>query len=332
MFGHGTRGEVCHHGPDAPRVVQPGTATAADDVQFAPGGRPPEGRSHFLGGLVVAAEGVGQTGIGIAVDAGVCNFRQPTYVRQHVHGAQRTVDPNRKGFRMADGMPEGFRRLARQVAAAGIHHTDGNHDRERMPRVPKQPLDGEERSLGVERVEHRLDQQEIGSAIHKAPCLLAVGRLQCLEGRVAKGWIRDIRRQGSRHVGGADRPCHEARAVRLRVVAGVHGLPPNAGGGHIQFIGQVGEAKVRQGNAGGRKGVGGYDVRPGIQVLPVDVPNDPGLGQAQQVVAAHDGRHMVPEPVAGVVRGGQPLFLKQRAHGTVQDQDALGGGLHQVGR
>ena len=40
----------------------------------------------------------------------------------------------------------------------------------------------------------RLDQQEIGPAIHKAPHLLAVGRLQFLEGSVAEGRIRDIRR------------------------------------------------------------------------------------------------------------------------------------------
>ena len=67
---------------------------------------------------------------------------------------------------MADGVPEGFRRLARQVATTGVHHADGDHDRERAAGVPKQPLNGKERGLGVERVEHRLDQQEIGSAIH----------------------------------------------------------------------------------------------------------------------------------------------------------------------
>ena len=84
VLGRGARGEVRQRGPDAPGVVRPRTATAAGDVQFVLGGGLPEGRGHFLGGLVVAAEGIGQTGIGIAVDAGIRNLRQPTYVRQHV--------------------------------------------------------------------------------------------------------------------------------------------------------------------------------------------------------------------------------------------------------
>ena len=39
---------------------------------------------------------------------------------------------------------------------------------QRRPACSKKLLDGEQRGLGVQRVEHRLDQQDVGAALDQA--------------------------------------------------------------------------------------------------------------------------------------------------------------------
>ena len=67
---------------------------------------------------------------------------------------------------MLERVPERLDRLSRECAAGGVGDGAGNHHRQRQAVFFGKLLDGEHGGLGVERVEHRLDQNQVGAAIH----------------------------------------------------------------------------------------------------------------------------------------------------------------------
>ena len=73
--------------------------------------------------------------------------------------------------------------------------------------------------LGVERVEHRLDQDEIDAALDQRIDLLAIDRLHLVEIDFAKGGIVDVGRQRQGLVGRAERARDPARLAVLRRIA-----------------------------------------------------------------------------------------------------------------
>ena len=81
----------------------------------------------------------------------------------------------------------------------------------RTPLSSKTFLDGEDRRLGVEGVEDRLDQQQVGAAVDQAARLLGIGRAQLVEGDVAEAGIVDVRRDRRGAVGRPERAGDEAR-------------------------------------------------------------------------------------------------------------------------
>src|SRR5262249_12888824 len=76
-------------------------------------------------------------------------------------------------------------------------------------------------------------------------------------------------------------------------------------------------------DAGGREGVGLDDVGPGLEVGVVDLDDDLGLGEDEDVGVSLEIVRVVGEPGAAEVRLGQPVALHHGAHGAVEDEDAL---------
>ena len=73
---------------------------------------------------------------------------------------------------------------------------------------------GKARRLGVQRVEHRLDQDDVGAALDQPAHLLRVGLAQLVEVDVAEAGIVDVGRDRRRAVGRPDGAGDEARLVR----------------------------------------------------------------------------------------------------------------------
>ena len=96
---------------------------------------------------------------------------------------------------MAHGIPERLAGLARERPAGrvgdGARDDDGEVDTEFVKRAART----KERGLGVQRVDHRLDEQQVDSAQHERAGCVAVGRGQIVKTDVAKARIVDIRRQ-----------------------------------------------------------------------------------------------------------------------------------------
>ena len=186
---------------------------------------------------------------------------------------------------MAHRMPEGGRRLAGQRAARAVGDRAGDHDRQPHAALGEDLLASEDRRLGVERVEDRLDQDQVGAAVDQAIDLLAIGDAQFVEGDRAIAGIVDVRRHRGGAVGRPDRAGDEpALAVRLfRLDRGAPGEPRAVA---VEFVYRVLHAVIRLGDAGRGEGVGLQDVGARHRIGEMDVLDRLRLGEGQQVVVA----------------------------------------------
>ena len=102
-------------------------------------------------------------------------------VRPQLRRAERAIEPDRQRPRVADRCPEGLDRVAREVAAGKVGEGHRDHQRqlaaERLLRLERR----HDRGLGVQRVEHGLDQDEVDAAVDQRVDLLAIDGLDLVE-------------------------------------------------------------------------------------------------------------------------------------------------------
>ncbi len=247
-----------------------------------------EDRGGLVGCLVVLAERVGQTGVGVAGDEGVGDPGELGDVRPHLGGAERAVQADGERAGVPHGVPERLGDLAGQGAAGRVGDGAGDDHRPAAAALLEERLEGEDRRLGVEGVEDRLDQQQVGAAVDEALRLLEVGLDEPVVGDVALARVVDVRRDRRGRVGGAERADDPAGPVRGLGGDRVARLAGQPGGREVHLVGEVLHAVVGLGDQLGAEGVGLDEVGAGLEVLGVDRADHVGLGQAQQVgVAAH---------------------------------------------
>ncbi|MNV36689.1 hypothetical protein D3C71_1281770 [compost metagenome] len=261
----------------------------------------------------------------------------------HVAGAERAVQPDRQRPAVRDRGVERLGRLPGQGAAGGIGDRAGDHHRQPPAAGIEHFFDGEQRGLGVERVEDGFHHQGVGAAVDQAIDGFAVGPAQFVEAGVTEAGIVHVRADRCGAAGGAEHADHEARLARRgrrhRIAAGAR----HCGTGFVELVDQVFKVIVGLADRGRVEGVGLDQIRAGFQVRGVDAADHLRAGQQQQVVVALEvmplrrltGRGMVAAgPVLVVVTAGearaavivlfQPVPLDHRAHGAIDDQDALG--------
>ena len=122
--------------------------------------------------------------------------------------------PTSSGLHVPDRVPERLGDLAGQRAPGGVGDRAGDHHRPAAAALLEQRLQREDRRLGVQRVEDRLDEQHVGAAVDQPVGLLQVGRDQLVEGDVAGAGVVDVGRDGRRPAGRAERADDVARLVR----------------------------------------------------------------------------------------------------------------------
>ena len=146
-------------------VLGRGAAAAAHDVHQAGIRKFAELRGHGAWALVVAAELVGQTGIGISAYECIGDARDLGNMRAHLAGAERAVQPDRQRRGVAHRVPKRRWRLAREQTPRAVGDGAGDHHGHAHPGKLGNVGDRRDRCLGIERVEDSLDQQEVGAAL-----------------------------------------------------------------------------------------------------------------------------------------------------------------------
>ncbi len=322
LAAHGVR--------DGADMVGRGAAAAADDVDETGLGEFGEQPRHVFGALVIEAEFVGQAGIGIGADQRVGDAGEIGDMGAHLLGAERAIEPDRKRRGVAHRDPERLRRLARQHAPRQVGDGAGHHDRDRCAARLEQLGDRVERRLGVEGVEHRLQQQDVGAALEQALGLLAIGLAQFVEADGAEARIAHVGRDRGGAVGRADGAGDEARpAVLARRDRG--SLLGEARAGDVELGDEVLGAVVGLGDPGRGERVGGDDVGAGAEIGEMEFAHRIGLRQDQDIVVAAQVARPVGEArpaIAGLAEL-EPLDLG--AHGAVEHQDRLRGAAAQLG-
>ena len=174
-----------------------------------------------------------------------------------------------------------------QQAAGAVGDGAGDHDRQPHAARFADVGDGGDRRLGVERVEDRLDQQEVGAALDQAVDLLGIGGAQLVEGDGAEARIGHVGRDRGGAVGRPERAGDEARpaVLALRDVGRVARQPRAL---DVELVREVGHAVVGLRDAGRGERVGRDDVGAGAEIGEMDVAHRVRLAEDQQiVVAAH---------------------------------------------
>ena len=183
--------------------------------------------------------------------------------------------------------------------------------------------DGGDRRLGVERVEDRLDQEQVGAALDQPLDLLGIGAAQLVEGDGAEAGIGDVGRDRGGAIGRPERAGDEARAAVLRL-RDIGGRAREPGALDVELMRDALHAVVGLRDAGRGERVGRDDVGAGAEIGEMDVADLGRLAEDEQiVVAAHFAVPGV-EARAAIAFLVEPERLDHGAHGAVEHQDALG--------
>ena len=182
----------------------------------------------------------------------------------------------------------------------------------------------EQRGLGIERIKNGFDQQNIRAAVQQALDGFGVSRHQLIETGIAITGVVHIRRNAGGAIGGAEHTCDEARLVRRFGFEFIRRFARKLGSFHIQFVYQCLHPIIRHGDRGGIESIGLQNIRARVKIGGVDIADDFGLGQRQQVVVALEIGSPILETLAAIIRLLQLITLDHGAHRAIQNQDALG--------
>ena len=147
----------------------------------------------MLGLLVVAAELVGQAGVRVGADRQPGDPRQVGDVAAQLPRAQRAVEADRDRPGVHDRGPERLDGLARQRPAGCVGDRPRDDQRDAVAGRVVGGLDAEDRGLRVERVEDRLDDEEVGAALDEALGRLLVRLRELVERDVPGARVVDLR-------------------------------------------------------------------------------------------------------------------------------------------
>ena len=220
-------------------------------------------------------------------------------------------------------IPERLGRLAGQRAAGSVGNRAGDDDRKAAAAALEVRFQREQGGLAVQRVEDRLDEKEIRSALRQSIDRLAVGRDQLIEADIARARIVDVGRNRRRSVGGTQRAGDESRLAGHTTGPVIGTFAGNFRCGEVDVPHAVLELVVGLRDRRRVESIGLDDVGAGFEIRIVNFADDVWLRKDEDVVVALDVVRMPREactPVSALV---QPVALDHRAHCAIHDENPL---------
>ena len=166
-------GVVPQHPPTM--LTKPLAANSAQDLR------------RFARGLLVFAERVRQTRVRIGAYMGVGDARELLDIRTQLFAAERAVEAHSRRTHVTHGVPECLGRLAGQCASGCVGDRSRHDDRQIDPELIERLADGEQRRLGIQRIEYRLDQEHVHAALDERAGGARIAPSELLEVDVAEG-------------------------------------------------------------------------------------------------------------------------------------------------
>ena len=268
------------------------------------------------------AELIRQAGIGIGANQRIGDAAQFSDMRPHLPGAERAIESDGKRRGVRHRIPERFRRLAGKNTSGPIGDGAGNHQRDACPARFHHFKAGENRGLGVERVENRLDQQHVGAAVDQTTHLLGISGAQVIEGDSTETGIENIRRNGGGAVGWTDGTRHKAWTP-IFVLSNARGGARQSCSLQVELVGQLGHSVIGLGDAGRGERIGRNDIGAGTKIGEMNSADGFRPGEVEEIIIA--ANFAVPRVEARAAIGFllEPEFLNHGAHGAIKNQDAL---------
>ena len=305
------------------RMIGGRATAAADQVDETLPGEFAENFLHFFRCLVVFAKRVGQPRIGVTRYERPGDAGQFLQIGSQFLRPERTVQSHHQRFGMGDRIPECFRGLARQGPTAGIGDRAGNKYGEFKPRGIEVLKDCEYRRFGVQRIEDRFNQNQVGAAIDQPGYGFGIHIDKFTETCVAKPRIVYVWRNGRCPVRRPDHAGDESGLVGCLRRYIVGDFPGKLRRREIQLVDVTFEAVIRHRDGGGIEGVGLQNINAGCQERPMDTFDHAGLRQGQQIVVSLLREGVVRKSFSPVIRLFQFAGLDHGAHGTVDHQNAV---------
>ena len=291
-------------------------------------------------------ERVGQAGVRIAGDRRVGLLRELGQERVHEVGAERAVEADREGFYVPHRVPQRLDGLRRDHRLAAAPDRRRHHHRERHAVLLEHLLDRDERRLGVERIEDRLDEEHVGAPRDERSHLARVGRFHLVEGDDAEAGIVGIGRIRERHRERADGAGDEAALS----VGGAHAIGPftafarrldvdlprevvqeRAGEDGVvergvlppPVLARIVDEELALPDVRGAEGVRLDDVGSRLEEATVDVADHLRLREREEVAVVQQVLLGVGKAAPADVRLLHVVGANRRAHRAVDDGDAL---------
>jgi hypothetical protein len=174
-----------------------------------------------------------------------------------------------------------------------------------------------------------LGDEDVDATLEQRPGLVVEGHRQIVEGDRARARVVDVGRERRGLGGRAERAGDEARATRMGGHEIVDRLARDPRRGQVDRVHLTGEAVVLERHRRAGEAVGLDDVGAGCQEGAVDVADDVGAGDREDVAAPAEGAVVVAVALAVEVCLLEPALLDHGAHGPVHDQNAAGHGFPQ---
>ena len=322
--GNRPRGDAADGVGHRADMLRRGAAAAADDVEPAASRPFADMCRHRLGRVVVLAEGVRQSGVRMARDARLGDRGQLFDIGPQLLGAEGAIEAHGDRLGVPHRVVERLGGLAGKGAPRGVGDRSGDHYRDAQAVALESLLDRDQGRLGVQRVEHRLDEEQVDATLEQAFHRLAVSGDQLVEGHGAKARVVDVGRNRRGFVRRTEHARDEAGALRIFGLGLPHGVPGEIRRRAVELAGELAHAVIGQRNGGRVESIRLDDVGARLQVLRVDIAHQRRLGQRQQVVVAFELAAPVAKALAAIVLFGEPGALDHGAHCAVEQKDALG--------
>ena len=184
---------------------------------------------------------------------------------------------------------------------------------------------GIQRRFHIQRIERRLDEQQVHAALDEGFDLLAVARRHLVEAVRPLRRPGDVRRERQRLGGRADAAGHPDLPAGL---VGRGAGNPGPGAGHLPRMGL--QPVLLLGDPVRAEGIGFNDVGPGGYVGLVYGRNDVRPRQVQALVVALQGNGRIRKDTLPEIFFRQAVTLNLGAHRPIQPQHLLPQGIRQI--